>query len=57
MSTIYIQDDKKHTVREYYANLQIVKAIETLLKSNDDMMWSETQEGYEVRVVESDGKA
>jgi hypothetical protein len=52
MSTIYIQDDKKHTVREYYTNPKIVKAIETLLKSNDDLVWSETQEWYEVRVVE-----
>ena len=50
--SIYINDNKKHTVREYCTSPKIEKAIETLLLADDTLCWSETHEGYEVFIHE-----
>lgn len=49
---IYIQDNKKHTVRHYCTTPKIEKAIETLLLADEDMVSSETHEGYRVGIEE-----
>ena len=49
---IYIQDNKKHTVRHYSTTPKIEKAIETLLLANEELVSSETHEGYEVDIKE-----
>ena len=49
---IYIQDNKKHTVRHYCTTPKIEKAIETLLLANEELVSSETHEGYEVDIKE-----
>ena len=49
--TIYIDDGK--TVKIYNpARVKVVKAIITLLETNDEMLWSETHEGYGVKIVD-----
>ena len=53
--SIYIQDNKKHTVRHYCTSPKIERAIETLLKEYDELASSETIKGMEVRIVESEG--
>ena len=50
--SIYIQDDKKHTVRYYATTSKIEKAIDTLLQADADLMYSETHEGYAVTIIE-----
>ena len=50
---LYIQDDKKDTVRHYCTTPKIEKAIETLLMEMEDMVSSETHKGYMIRIVES----
>ena len=52
--SIYINDDKKKTVRHYCTTPKIERAIETLLRMDDELVYSETHEGYEVRIKESD---
>lgn len=54
--SIYIQDNKKHTVRHYCTNTKIEKAIETLLRADEELVYSETKAGYEVAIVESEDK-
>lgn len=50
--SIYIQDDKKKTVRHYSTSPKIEKAVETLLVAIDDMCGSETHPGYEITIRE-----
>lgn len=50
--SIYIQDTKKHTVRHYCTNPKIEKAIETLLRADEELVYSETHVGYEVTITE-----
>ena len=50
---IYINDTKKHTVRHYNTDANIEKAIETLLRADEELVYSETHEGYEVSITES----
>lgn len=48
---IYI--DNGNTVKIFYSiKEKIVKAIETLLKLDDDLIWSETNEGYGVAIID-----
>ena len=47
---LYIQNNK--TVKEYYTSSKVEKAIETLLKRDENLMSSETFEGYKVKIVE-----
>lgn len=56
--TIYVDDGK---VVKIYSSVKtkVAKAIMTLLETDDEMLWSETHEGYGVAIVdksESDGK-
>ena len=46
--SIYIQDDKKKTIRHYMTTPKIEKAIETLIKQNENIGYSETYPGYVV---------
>lgn len=46
--SIYINDVKKGTVRHYCTTPKIDKAIETLLREMEEIVYSETHEGYEV---------
>lgn len=48
--TIYI--DNGNTVKIYSAKENVVKAIETLLKLDDNLAWSETKEGYGVTIID-----
>lgn len=49
--TIYI--DNGNTTKIFYSIKEdIIKAIETLLKLDDDLFWSETNEGYGVAIVD-----
>ena len=52
--SIYIQDDKKHTVRQYFTTLKVERAIETLLKVNKELVYSETHNGYTVNIVDEE---
>lgn len=52
---IYIVDEKKHTVRHYFTKSKIEKAIETLLKTDEELLWSETYPGYKVDIVDDEG--
>ena len=52
---IYIESN--NTVREYHTSPKIEQAIETLLKADADMMYSETNEGYTVAIVDKDGES
>ena len=49
---IYIQDSKTHTVRHYCTSPKIEKAIETLLRSDDELVYSETHVGYVVTLTD-----
>ena len=49
---IYIQDNKTHTVRHYCTSPKIEKAIETLLRSDDELVYSETHVGYVVTLTD-----
>lgn len=49
---LYIQDNKKHTVRHYCTTPKIEKAIETLLSQIEDMVYSETHVGYVIKIEE-----
>lgn len=50
--SIYINDAKKGTVRHYCTTPKIDKAIETLLREMEEIVYSETHEGYEVTIKE-----
>ena len=54
--SIYIQDTKKHTVRHYCTSPKLEKAIETLLRADEELVYSETHVGYEVTITESEDK-
>jgi hypothetical protein len=45
--SIYIQDNETNTVRQYCTSPEVEKAIETLLKTDSSLAYSETNEGYE----------
>lgn len=47
---IYIDNGK--TVKEHNTTSRTDKAISTLLEQIEDMIWSETLEGYQVIVTE-----
>ena len=47
---IYIDNGK--TVKQYETDKRTEKAVMTLLELNEDMMFSETHEGYEVTIQE-----
>jgi 23S rRNA A2030 N6-methylase RlmJ len=49
---IYIEDSKTHTVRHYCTSPKIEKAIETLLRSDDALVYSETHPGYVVTLTD-----
>ena len=51
---LYIQDNKKHTVRHYCTTPEIESAIETLLREMEDLVSSETHKGYEIKLVETE---
>ena len=48
--TIYI--DNGDTVKIYPAKVKVVKAIETLLELDDNLVWSETHAGYGVAIID-----
>jgi len=48
---IYIEDSKTRTVRHYCTSTKIEKAIETLLKADDELVYSETHAGYVVTLT------
>lgn len=49
--TIYVDDGK--TVKIYNpVKIKVAKAIMTLLETDDDLLWSETHEGYGVKIVD-----
>ena len=50
--SIYIQDDKTKTVRHYDTSPKVERAIETLLKQDENLVWSETHKGYVVEIRE-----
>lgn len=50
--SIYINDAKKGTVRHYFTTPKIDKAIETLLREMEELVYSETHSGYEVTIKE-----
>ena len=52
--SIYIEDNDKHTVRTYYTSPKIEKAIEVLLKDDEELIHSETLLGYKVDIIESE---
>ena len=47
---IYIESN--NTVREYHTSPKIEQAIETLLQADADMIYSETNKGYKVAIVD-----
>ena len=49
---IYIQDNKTKTVRHYCTSPKIEKAVETLLRSDDELVYSETHAGYTVTLTD-----
>lgn len=51
MST-YIYNEKKKIVKEFYTSPKIEKAVETLLLSNENLVYSETHEGYSLDIVD-----
>ena len=51
---IYIQDSKTHTVRHYCTSPKIEKAVETLLRSDDELVYSETHVGCVVTLTDED---
>jgi hypothetical protein len=51
---IYVSDEKTETVRQYPASKKVIKAIETILQSDSELVWSETYKGCEVVVMTSD---
>ena len=50
--SIYINDRKKGTVRHYCTTPKVDKAIETLLREMEELVYSETHSGYEVTIKE-----
>ena len=53
---IYIEDLKKCVVRHYSTSEKVEKAIETLLRLDEQLVWSETHKGYMVYVNKDAGK-
>ena len=53
--TIYI--DNGETVKIYPVKVKIAKAIETLLESDCELVWSETPEGFGVEIIDKENLA
>ena len=51
---IYVSDEKTETVRQYPASKKVIKAIETILQSDAELVWSESRKGYEVVLMKPD---
>lgn len=51
---IYIDNGK--TVKQYETDKRTEKAVMTLLELNENIMFSETHEGYEVTIQEKEEK-
>ena len=49
---IYIEDNNTHTVRHYCTSPKIEKAIETLLRADEELVYSETKVGYVVTLTD-----
>ena len=52
--TIYIDDGD--TVKIYPVKARIAKAVETLLESDCELVWSETHKGYGVEIVDKESE-
>jgi hypothetical protein len=48
--TIYVDDGK--IVKTYPVKEKIAKAVMTLLETDDELVWSETDAGYSVEIVD-----
>lgn len=48
--TIYVDDGK--TVKTYPVGVKVAKAVMTLLETDDELVWSETDTGYGVAIVD-----
>ena len=48
--TIYV--DNGETVKTYPVKAKVAKAVMTLLETDDELVWSETLEGYGVAIVD-----
>ena len=49
---IYIEDNKTKTVRHYSTSPKIEKAIETLLRADDNLVYAQTHKGYVVTLTD-----
>lgn len=50
MIKLYIDNGK--TVKTYSVKSRVAKAIMTLLETDEELVWSETREGYGVAIVD-----
>ena len=50
--TIYVDDGK--TVKIYPVKAKVAKAVMTLLETDCELVWSETQTGFGVNIVEKE---
>lgn len=50
MIKLYIDNGK--TVKTYSVKSRIAKAIMTLLETDEELVWSETREGYGVTIID-----
>lgn len=48
--TIYIDDG--NTVKIYPVKVKVAKAVMTLLETDDRLIWSQTNKGYSVELVD-----
>ena len=48
--TIYVDDGE--TVKIYPVKVKVAKAVMTLLETDNELIWSETHEGYGVEIVD-----
>ena len=46
---IYITDKKSKTVKHFFTSRKVEKAIEMLLLLDDDLAWTESSKGYDIR--------
>lgn len=48
--TIYVDDGE--TVKIYPVKVKVAKAVMTLLETDNELIWSETHNGYGVAIVD-----